>query len=406
MSRIRLTAKGIDALSTKREREDFWDTVTPGLCLRVSGATDRKTWLVRYRASGKHRRQKIGTTDRMSLKDARDAARRIFQRADAGEDPAQKKEDLRHGLHTFGEMAETVLAKKAEGTRERTQRERRRILETELLPEWAPRPAASITRGEVRALLDRIAARPAPVMANRVLALVRLLYNTALEEDFPTIEGNPAAKLKNRTEGRRARHLTPNEIKVIWDTLEAENPVTRAVLRLTLLTAQRVGSVCAMRWDDIDDADVWTTPAENFKGKRKHMVPLSVESLAVLDDLRPISGYAEHVFPGRGDGVKNHLVSTNNALRRVRTRSKLPSWWIHDFRRAFRTHATRSEHPDHPKDPVGLGVDPHVADAVLGHKEASLGFDRYTSEPERYLLSEKREALRRWGAFIADAVRG
>ncbi len=171
-----------------------------------------------------------------------------------------------------------------------------------------------------------------------------------------------------------------------------------------MLTAQRVGSVCELRWEDIDDADVWTTPAESFKGRRPHMVPLSSESLAVVEDMRPISGYNEYVFPGRTNGPRAHLVSTNNALIRVRRRSNLALWTIHDFRRTFRTHATRAQHPDHLKDPAGLGVEPHVADAVLGHKEASLGFDRYTSEPERYLLSEKREALRRWGAFVRRAV--
>ncbi len=52
MAQIRLTARGVDALTTEKQQEDFWDALTPGLCVRVSGATGRKTWLVRYRASG------------------------------------------------------------------------------------------------------------------------------------------------------------------------------------------------------------------------------------------------------------------------------------------------------------------------------------------------------------------
>jgi hypothetical protein len=58
-----------------------------------------------------------------------------------------------------------------------------------------------------------------------------------------------------------------------------------------------------------------------------------------------------------------------------------------------------------PKDPAGLGVAPHVADAVLGHREASLGFDRYTAEPERYLITEKREALTGWGQFVRQLMK-
>lgn len=48
----------------------------------------------------------------------------------------------------------------------------------------------------------------------------------------------------------------------------------------------------------------------------------------------------------------------------------------------------------------------HVADAVLGHKEATLGFERYTGDRDRYLLHEKRDALQKWDAFTMEAVAG
>ena len=63
------------------------------------------------------------------------------------------------------------------------------------------------------------------------------------------------------------------------------NPFTGTLFRLALLTAQRMGDVAALRWSDINDADVWTIPAEVFKGKRKHMVPLSRPALAALEHL-------------------------------------------------------------------------------------------------------------------------
>ena len=89
MPRVKLTAKGLETLSTDRPQEDFWDILTPGLCLRVSGSEGgKRTWFVRYRVGGKHRRQKLGTYPRLSLADARDEARHTLQRADAGADPA------------------------------------------------------------------------------------------------------------------------------------------------------------------------------------------------------------------------------------------------------------------------------------------------------------------------------
>ena len=179
--------------------------------------------------------------------------------------------------------------------------------------------------------------------------------------------------------------------------------LNRGIFRLALLTAQRIGSVSALRWDAVSGEDLWKIPPSDFKGKRAHLVPLSPEARDVLKELREVAT-GEWVFPGRAGTKSPHLTNTAGSLARIRDRTEIPPWTAHDFRRTFRTHATRPQNPDHPKDPAGLGMLPEVADAVLGHKEATLGFDRYTGDSERYLLSERREALRRWGAFVREAV--
>ena len=402
MPKVKLTAKGLDGLTSDTPQTDFWDALTPGLCVRVSGSTGRMTWLVRYRANGKHRRMKLGTYPALSLADAREAARSVQAKADAGEDPAADQQERRSTGTTFGAMAQEVLDAKAPTSREATRKERERMLTAELLPHWKDRPAESISRREVVQLVERIARR-APTMANRTLALVKTLYNQALEDEFAGLQSNPAHKLAPpRIESGRGRFLKRDEIRTVWRTIDEELPLMRAIFQLTLLTAQRVGSVCAMRWMDIDDTDVWTIPPEVFKGKRPHAAPLCDEALQILAELPRVDEV--YVFPGRADGAHPHITSTNKALQRIRKASGLPRWTVHDFRRTFRTHATRAANPKHPKDPAGLGIAPHIADAVLGHKEFSLGFDRYTAEPERYLIAEKREAIDKWGAFVRAAV--
>ena len=402
MPKVTLTAKGLDHLSSNTAQTDYWDALTPGLCVRVSGTTGRKTWYVRYRANGTHRRMRLGAYPGVSLAKAREKARDAQAKANAGEDPALAIEERKSTDTTFEAMARDVLDAKAPTTREATRKERERILEAELLPHWNARPADSITRREVVQLVERIADR-APTMANRTLALVKTLYNEALTRGFPTVEANPGALAPApRSEPGRRRFLRRHEIRTVWQTIDIEQPIMRAIFQLTLLTAQRVGSVCAMRWDDVDDADVWTIPADTFKGRRPHAVPLSNEARKVLEELPRIDDV--YVFPGRADGAYPHITSTNKALQRIRRASGLPRWTVHDFRRTFRTHATRAAQPISPKDPAGMGIAPHIADAVLGHKEASLGFDRYTGEPERYLLAEKRDALEKWGAFVRAAV--
>ena len=146
MPRLRLSARGVVALKTDQAREEFWDTVTPGLILRVSGESGAKTWSVRYRLNGMRRRQKLGNYPSLSLAEARAAAREVQRQADAGEDPAQERADRNAGRYTFEELAEEVLEARAMLTREATQRERARILHKELVPTWGHRPVADITR--------------------------------------------------------------------------------------------------------------------------------------------------------------------------------------------------------------------------------------------------------------------
>lgn len=399
MPRTKLTARGVEALNTDQDREEHWDTVTPGLLLRVSGRTGRKSWHVRYRVNGTRRRQKLGVFPRMKLAEAREAARGALRAADAGEDPAKERQDRKAGRYTFEALAEEVLEARALRTRESTQAERARLLGKELLPAWADRDASSITRREVVHLVEAVARRGAPVVANRTLALIRLIYNDALRRGFPGVEANPAHLVEppGEEEGRD-RYLTRKGIRAVWEATEEETVTTRGAFRLALLTGQRIGSVCAMRWDGIR-GDLWTIPPEHFKGGRTHLVPLSDEALQVVGRLRDLRSSDEWVFPSRAGAKRPYVTNlSSSALSRVRDRTDVPHWTLHDLRTTLRTHATRAEADG------GLGLPGHVADAVLGHREQSLGFTRYTGDRERYLLHEKRSALRVWGRFVRDAV--
>lgn len=113
---------------------------------------------------------------------------------------------------------------------------------------------------------------------------------------------------------------------------------------------------------------------------------------------------SEWVFPARAGTKSPHITNTSGSLDRIRERTKIPPWTAHDFRTSFGTHALRSADPNGSGEPAGLGIDAQVADAVLGHKESSVRFAHYTGDKLNYLIHEKREALRRWGAFVRAAA--
>ena len=404
MARVKLTARKVEALGTDKKQEDFWDALTQGLCLRVSGTTSRKTWLVRYRANGRHRRTKLGDYPQLSIADARKAARDALVMVDAGDDRGQKRADQKAGGDSFREMVGELLdAKDEKGgkrglLREATKREYRRIADTYLLPDWGHRPAGEITIREIRLFVDRIARR-APGMANRILALTKMLFQEGWKQHgFPGLDGNPAADMTRPAyEPPRERLLTRTELGQVWAATEPESPLTRGVFRLAILTAQRVGAIRSMRWQDID-GDLWTSPAEHNKSKRIQTVPLSREALAVVAELEAVRIDPIWVFPARKGTKVPHMTNTRSAMARIRKRSGIAPWRVHDFRRAFRSTATKA------LEKGGLGVAPHIADLTLGHAEDSLGWSHYQGERHLYLLTERAQALKAWGAFVRAAV--
>ena len=114
----------------------------------------------------------------------------------------------------------------------------------------ATRPAKDITRRDVLDLTDGIMDR-SPVSANRVLSLIRRLYNWAVERGI--VEANPAAGIKPpHREHPRDRILTDDEIRALWAAWDAMGYPFGTIQQLLLLTAQRRGEVAAMRWDQMD----------------------------------------------------------------------------------------------------------------------------------------------------------
>ena len=80
---------------------------------------------------------------------------------------------------------------------------------------WGNLKVKEIKRRDVRDLLDEIVARGAPIMANRTLALVRKMFNFAIERDW--LDSNPWQMIKRPAPDRqRQRVLSEEEVRAVW----------------------------------------------------------------------------------------------------------------------------------------------------------------------------------------------
>jgi integrase len=277
--------------------------------------------------------------------------------------------------------------------------EKQRILLNEVLPAWGPRSVTSISRSDVRTLIENKAIT-SPVMANRLLAHISALFNFALERDIVRV--NPAARMrKPGKEQSRTRVLSVDELKTLWTALhetravdDAGDPLPRLNASLNdlflvlLLTAQRLGEVGKMQWCDVDLREaVWTIPPEDSKNGDGHRVPLTTTVMAVLERRQ------KHIAPPY---VFSTVPGTNVAHRAKKAASTLSrgigfAFRAHDLRRTATTYMAKAGVPAE-----------HLAH-VLNHR--SVTRSSVTAMYNRYSYDEpKRAALEKWESLLLAVV--
>ena len=382
MPRCKLTDRVVQALKPPAEgQRDYFDEGLAGFGVRVS-VGGKKSFILMYRVGRRLRRFTLGRYPHLSLADARDKAREALQKVARGGDPMVEKIEDRQA-ETFKELAEEYLSKHA--SKKRSGSEDERILRRELLPRLGPLRAKSITRRQVREVLDKIADRGAGVMANRTLALVRKVFNFGIQHDI--VVTNPCADLARLAEEQpRDRVLTEEQIRAVWGALDAEPAWFASAIRLYLLTAQRKHEILGMRWDEIDLASGWwTIPSERAKNGLAHRVWLNASAQRLLKELRLRSAGSLFVFPSpRGD---QPIATAQKPLVRIREAAGV-DFGIHDLRRTSASHMT------------GMGISRLTVSKILNHAEKGVTavYDRHSYD------AEKREALDAWGKRLIEII--
>jgi integrase len=386
---VKLNARNISTLpAIAGVRTDYRDQLLPGFFLRVTARGTRSFGIVYTTRAGRLRRCTLGPVGPLRLSQARAQAKGLRGAVAQGEDPQAERMNARRQSLNSTTLAKLVVAflssKEAMAWRPKTRQEFERILRVEVVPVLGHLKPDEVSRGHVRALLDRVADR-APVMANRVFEVTRRLYTWALGKDL--VETSPCAGLsKPTTEAQRDRVLTEDEIRLVWTACDAELGILAGAFRLMLLTAQRRGEVLSMRWQDIDGT-WWTIPADFAKNGRSHRVPLSPQALAILECLRE-GAKGPWVF--RSPAADGPIENPQKAVARLRIRSKVHDLRLHDFRRTAASHMT------------GMGISRLTVQKLLNHAERDVTavYDRHSYDPE------KRAALNAWGQRLAEIVRG
>jgi integrase len=396
MPSIKFTAAKIKFLAGVRGKQvDYFDKTLPGFFLRVS-QDGKKSFGVMYRHGGRLRRMKLGTYPLLSLAKARNKAASALRNVELGHDPATEKQEDRHAM-TFEQVTLEYLEHHAK-TKKKSWEEDERVIKKDLIPEFGKEHAKDIARRDVRTFLERKSAT-APIMANRIRALLTKIFNWAITSEI--VESNPVYLVPAPgKERQRDRVLTADEIKCIWDAIDADKKnaddshlkvkaLSAGIMKLRLLTAQRGAEVTSMEWDELDtETGWWTIPGDKTKNGLSHRVPLSEPAMEIIREMKSVvvdDDYSRFVFPSpKGD---THISNPQKALERIQRATKI-DFVGHDFRRTAASLMT------------GMGVPRLTVKKILNHveREITAVYDRYSYD------AEKREALKAWAARLMTIV--
>ena len=154
------------------------------------------------------------------------------------------------------------------------------------------------------------------------------------------------------------------------------------IVEFLALTGQRREEVAQATWDEFDlEQRLWSLPNRRTKNGKPHIVYLSDEALAVLEQA-----------PKRGNFVFSEsgtkpFQAFSWAKRELDKRSGVKDWCLHDLRRTCVSGMAR------------LGVAPHVADKILNHQGGTISGVAAIYQRHDF-MAERKDALQRWGGHV------
>jgi len=186
--------------------------------------------------------------------------------------------------------------------------------------------------------------------------------------------------------------LRPEELPELIQTLHTANirTVTRYLILWQLHTMVRPKEAAEACWDEIDlDKELWIIPAAKMKMKRDHIVPLTVQTMALLDLLKPISFHHQYLFPSdRNPRMSLNSQTANVALKRMGFKGRLVS---HGLRALAST--TLNEQ----------GFDPEIIESSLAHVDSNSVRAAYNRAE---YLERRKTMMQWWSDHIEKAAEG
>jgi integrase len=399
MARVARPLSNTEVKQAKAKKKEYNLADGNGLSLRVK-PTGGKYWIFNYSRPYTKKRANIsfGTYPDLSLAKARikrDTANTLL--ADKIDPKEHKEEEEHKKLIADTDTLEYVSAQWFEIKKTQVTDDYGvdiwRSFELHLFPTLGKVPLHKLTAPKAISALKPIAAKghleTVKRLAQRLNEVMIWAVNTGV------IKYNPLAGIGKAFLSPVKEHLPtlkPEQLPELMQTIESASIrlVTKYLIEWQLHTMVRPSEAAGTKWKEIDFKNaLWNIPAERMKKKRAHTVPLTLQGLAILESIKPISGHREYVFPADREPLKPaNSQTTNTALKRMGYAGVLVA---HGLRSLAST--TLNEH----------AFDADVIEAALAHEDKNRVRGAYNRSE---YLERRRVMMDWWSNNIDHATRG
>ena len=295
------------------------------LLLQPSGG---KLWRFKYRFNGKEKKLGLGRYPDVSLKEARRRRDQARETLAMGQDPGEAKKQAAlmaalNAANSFEAVGNEYLDKAAREGREAVTINKSRWLLSLFNPSIGDKPIADLTPAELLRAMQVIEAKGHYETARRMRSLASRIFRYAVATSRAT--SDPTALLRGALVTPKVKHhsaiVDPKAVGQLLQALDRFEgyPLTKLALQLTPHVFVRPGELRHAEWNEFNlDVGIWTIPADKMKMRQPHLVPLSKQSLEILDRARSLTGHQKYVFSSLHTGLRPMSENTiNAALRRM-----------------------------------------------------------------------------------------
>lgn len=367
-------------------------------------------WRIDYTHRGKRKTISLGTFPEVGLSEARGKAAQARRLVRDGVDPSSVRKAERSAikqeivaerraaaglpaLDSFEAIAREWYERNAANWATSHAEKILGRLERDVFPWLGKVPVADIGPTNLLTMLQRIESRGAIETTHRVHQVCGQILRFAVATG--RIQSDPSRDLRGALTPWKPEHYPtlsdPRDIgRLLRDISSYQGSfITRCALQLAPLLFVRPGELRRAEWGEFDlQRAEWRIPTIKMKGRVLHIVPLSRQVLAILHDLKPLTGNRPWLFPGnRTNGEPMSENTINAALRRLGySRAQLTA-------HSFRSMASTMLHE--------LGWPTDVIERQLAHAERNAVKAAYNHAEH---LPVRRKLMQAWADHL-DGLR-